>query len=161
MWNTKKNDATAVSISPQPEQEPHLNILIVDNDEMIRIFFRDVFWIHGREGRYSVEAVETLAEAEKIIRDPEKRPDMVFLDLMPATAFYNKTAKSSEIDGAFEFIRKFKADPNFAKMKIVIFSGHRDQDMKEKALALGVDGYLVKGDLMPKEIIDFVEKMDK
>ena len=34
-----------------------------------------------------------------------------------------------------------------------------DEALQKKLLGLGADGYLIKGSLMPKEIIDFVESL--
>ena len=31
-----------------------LKILLIDDDEMMRIYFRDIFWIHGRGDIYEI-----------------------------------------------------------------------------------------------------------
>lgn len=163
------NPATSTQVSSGQASPPeaaskglgtHTRILIVDDDEMIRIFLRDIFWIHGNAEDYDVQVSGTLEEAEKFITDPEKVPDIVFLDLMVPPSIRAGVASPSHIEGTFEFIKKFKKDPKFSRMRIVVFSGHRDKDIKEKAMSSGADDYLVKGDFMPKEIISFVEKIN-
>lgn len=153
--STNRNQETSSQASKQTR------ILVVDDDEMIRIFLRDIFWIHGRADSYDVQVSGTLSEAEQFITDPEKIPDIIFLDLMVPPEIRAGVASPSNIEGTFEFIKKFKTNPKFSGMKIVVFSGHRDKNIKDKAMSFGADDYLVKGDFMPKEIISFVEGINK
>lgn len=150
-----------LKMSEQEEQTKQklIKILLVEEDEMMRIFIRDIFWIHGREGRYQVELVQTLPEAEVMIADEETRPDVLFLDLMAPIKSGWASPSSSRIEQSAEFVRKLKSDPRSSSMKVVVFSWHKDSRMEKEFANLGVSGYLVKGELMPKEIIDFVENL--
>ena len=140
------------------KQHKKIKILLIDDDEMMRIYFRDVFWIHGGDDNYEILMVPTLAEAEKMIMDEEKRPDTIFLDvMMPIEGENNSPHKQMERTIAFiERIRKIESSH---KIKIIIYSGQKDKSIENEFSKIGVDGYLIKGDLMPKEIIDFTNKI--
>ena len=43
--------------------------------------------------------------------------------------------------------------------KIIIFSDQKEELVKEEVERSGASGYLIKGELMPKEIIDFTDKI--
>jgi len=138
-------------------RKDQIRILFVDDDEMMRIFFRDIFWIHGR-GEYQIEIASSHAEASQILEDPARKPHIIFLDMMVPDG--KKMSPASELlDESVAFIKKLKADPRFSKTTLVVFSGHKDPAFQKKVLGLGVNGYLVKGEFMPKEIIDFVDKL--
>ena len=133
-------------------------ILLIDDDEMMQIYFRDIFWIHGRNDFYEINMVSNLEEAEKIVRDVKTRPDSIFLDVLMSS---NKKggAPAYHIARALEFISKIKNDKELSKINIIIYSGQKEQYLKEAALELGIDGYLIKGELMPREIVEFTDKI--
>lgn len=140
------------------DKDKPIKILMVDDDQMMRIFFRDIFWVHGRDEHYKVSITSTLIEADGLINDKETRPDVLFLDMMIPLQKGDDTT-SSQLERSVEFITKLKKDPELSKIKIVVFSGHKDSDFQKKILSLGVNAYLIKGDFMPKEIIEFVDSI--
>ena len=138
--------------------ERPVNILFVDSDEMMQIFFRDIFWVHGHDDRYHISVAKTLQEAQVATANAETVPDVMFIDVMiPAEG--GMEASSSQLEASINFIKKIKADKKTEHIKIVVFSGHKDDAFQRKVIALGASGYLVKGEFMPKEIIDFVDKL--
>ena len=135
-----------------------IKILLIDSDEMVRIYFRDVFWIHGRSDTYEITMVSSLEEAEKKIADKETRPDTIFLDVM--TVFPGEHNSSDEkIKKTLSFIKKIKKDKDLSSIKMIIFSNINKESIKDEISKLGVDGFLTKGELMPKDIIDFTDKI--
>lgn len=132
-------------------------ILLVDDDEMIRIYFRDVLWIHGLESKCEITIVGSVAEAEKIINDPQKRPQIIFLDLVMPIEKDGRKIVSPE--AGFKFLKKIKADENLKKIKVIIFSSHSEESLKEKAKRLGAEDYIVKGTHLPKELAGEIEKI--
>ena len=42
-----------------------VKILFIESDEMMRIYFRDIFWIYGRNDTYEVTTAASFVEAEK------------------------------------------------------------------------------------------------
>ena len=135
-----------------------IKILLIDSDEMMRIYFGDIFWIHGRSDTYEVSMASSFAEAEKNMADKDTRPDTIFLDSMMSVPG-EKNSTSEQIKRTMSFIEKIKNDKDLSTTKIVIFSNHKEESIKDEICKLGVDGYLIKGELMPKEIIDFTDKI--
>ena len=135
-----------------------IKILVVDDDEMMRIYFRDIFWIHGRSDTYDVAIAASILEAEKQLADKDTRPDTIFLDMMmPIVGEVN--SPDEQIKRTFSFIKKIKENKELSDTKIIIYSGQKEDSLKDEVKKLGVDGYLVKGELMPKEIIEFTDKI--
>ncbi|MFA6177636.1 MAG: response regulator [Candidatus Paceibacterota bacterium] len=135
-----------------------IKILLIDSDEMMRIYFRDIFWIHGRSDIYEISMASSLEEAEKKITDKDIKPDTVFLDIM-MTSSGERISGDEQIRKNLSFIERIKKDKDLSSIKIIIFSNKKEDSIKEEVSKLGVDGFLIKGELMPKEIIDFTDKI--
>ena len=141
-------------------EKNRIKILLIDDDEMMRIYFRDIFWIHGKGDIYDIKMASSLEEAEKIIKDKNERPDTIFLDVLMSSSKENKNKASAyQMARSLEFISKIKNDKDLSNINIVIYSGQKEQYLKEAASELGIAGYLVKGELMPKEIVSFTDKI--
>ena len=135
-----------------------IKILFIDSDEMMRIYFRDVFWIHGRSDTYEIMMASSLEEAEKNIVDKDTKPDTIFLDIM-MTDLNKRSSGDEQIRKNLSFIERIKKDKDLSSIKIIIFSNKKEEIIKDEAFKLGVDGFLTKGELMPKDIIDFTDKI--
>ena len=135
-------------------------ILLIDDDEMMRIFFRDIFWIHGKNDRYEISMAATLEEAEKIVDDEATRPDTIFMDIFLSSTKKSSDASSYQVNKSLEFIGKIKKNEKLSYIKIIIYSGQKYQSLEEAVMKLGVNEYLIKGELMPKEIISFTDKIN-
>jgi len=99
-------------------------ILVVDDDEDIRVFVRTQLYQAG----YDILVAEDAIVAGKLITD--RAPDLLILDVnMPF------------MDG-FEFAEALRSDPNIPYIPI-IFLTVRD-DGYERAMALGALGYVQK-----------------
>lgn len=132
---------------------------MIDDDEMMRIFFRDIFWIHGGSAqKYDVTILDSLTKAREFLGDKNNYPDIIFLDLSMPVKDANG-ATSMETEPSVEFIKGIRRDPALSHTPIIVFSGFTENALKEKVKEAGADHYLVKGEYMPKELIDFVEKL--
>lgn len=140
------------------EKQNKIKILLVDDDEMMRIYFRDIFWVHGGDDKYDVSMAASIKEAEEIIEDENKRPDTIFLDMLIPIAGEDNSP-DSQIKRTLSFVERIKKDKDLSKIRIIIHSSQKEAFIKEEVCKLGVDGYLVKGELMPKEIIEFTNKI--
>jgi DNA-binding NarL/FixJ family response regulator len=136
-----------------------IKILLIDDDEMMRIFFRDIFWIHGKNDCYEISMAASIEEAEKIIQDENTRPETIFMDIFMSSTKKGSDASSYQLNKSLEFIGKIKKDQNYSNIKIIIYSGQKYQALEEAVMKLGVNEYLIKGELMPKEIISFTDKI--
>ena len=117
------------------------NILIVEDDRMLVEIYQKKFSSDG----YQVETASSGAEAIKKIT--KNKPDLVLLDLvMP------------EEDG-FEVLRKVKQNPLTKDVRIIVFSNLSQEEDKEKAAALGAEGFITKSDFTPQEIVEKVHEI--
>lgn len=133
---------------------------MIDDDEMMRILFRDIFWIHRTADKeYQVTPVDSLEKAREMLFGPEPlKPDIIFCDLrLPVKD--QKGGMALDIQPSFDFIKELKSKEEFKKIPIVAFSSFSEQKIKEKAKEAGADHYLVKGEYMPKELIAFADTL--
>jgi len=135
-----------------------IKILLIDDDEMMRIYFRDIFWIHGRSDTYEVDMASTLDEAMSKVLNKETKPDTIFLDIMLPIKDINDNSEK-QTKRSLDFIEKIKNNKEISPTKIIIYSSQKEEIVKKEVEKMGADGYIIKGELMPKEIIDFTDKI--
>lgn len=146
------------SVENKNEEHKKIKIMLVDDDDMMRIYFRDIFWVHGFNDKYEIIIAPSIEEAEAKLNDESTRPQTIFLDVMiPVKG--GKNDPSTLIKRCLDFITKMKNDPKLSNIKIIVYSGQKEKSIIDAVNKLGVEGYLVKGELMPKEIIAYTEKM--
>ncbi|MBI5732251.1 MAG: response regulator [Candidatus Magasanikbacteria bacterium] len=133
-----------------------IKILLVDDDEMIRIYLTEIFWVHGLEAKYEIEDVNTAEKAEELIRNPETRPQLIFLDLVMPILKDGRVESTPE--AGLNLLKKIKSDPELENIKVVIFSGFTKDDFKNEALKLGAEVFLNKGENLSQDILNCVEK---
>lgn len=140
------------------ENNKKFRILLIDDDEMNRIYFRDIFWIHGGLDAYDIFSTNSIKDAEALIEKEETRPHVIFLD----TLIVEKGSKNdieSQIKRSYNFVSDIKKKNKFSDLKIVIYSSQRDKKIEKQFKKIGVDGFLFKGELLPKEIIAFTNNI--
>jgi len=118
------------------ENTPSLKVLIVDDDK----FLLDMYSIKFSEHGYQIETAFGGKEAlEKI--DQGFEADIYLVDIiMP------------EMDG-FELIRQLKERKPGGRYALIVLSNLGQKDDIDRALALGVDGYIVKATATPSEVV--------
>jgi len=98
----------------------------VDDDRDIREMLTRILRFHKYETETASDGFETGAKVVGF------KPDLIILDLfMPG------------MDG-FEVCKKLKEDPGSADIKILIYTADESDENRERIMALGADGYLVK-----------------
>ncbi len=135
-----------------------IKILLVDEDEMTQLYFKDIFWVHGRNKIYDVDIVHSLEEAEKRINNIKTRPNTIFLDIILGLENKNNSFDKF-LEKTVSFIEKIKEDKENSGIKIIIFSSKEEKYIRKRFPNINIDGYLKKGDLLPKEIIDYTDKI--
>lgn len=132
-------------------------ILVVDDDEFIRLYFKDILWIHGLGNQYDITTVETIVGAEKIIDAVETCPDIIFLDL--AGIMMVDGRKVTSVEAGFSLLKRIKETPKTKDIKVIMYTGYSNKEYSDRATQLGADGYLVKGENLPQDLIKFIEKL--
>ncbi len=113
-----------------------LKILIIDDDK----FLLDMYSIKFSEHGYQIETAFSGAEALAKLGQGFN-PDIYLVDIiMPA------------MDG-FEFIRQLKEKKPEGGYALVVLSNLGQKDDIDRALGLGVDGYIVKASATPSEVV--------
>ena len=109
-----------------------VTVLIVDDEEIIRELARHVL---ERAGLTVVDEAENGVVALERYRrhDPPKKPLVVLLD--------NRMPGPSGLDVAAEMLEAFPSQI------VVLFSAHLDQDIRARALGLGVSACVSKNDV--------------
>ncbi|MEK7635944.1 MAG: response regulator [Patescibacteria group bacterium] len=134
-----------------------IKILLVDDDEMLRIYFKDIFWIHNLEYKYELTVVDNIKKAEEIINNSETRPDIIFLDLVMPIEIDGRIKTTPE--AGLGLLKKIKSDPKLKNTKIIVLSGHNEKALMSEVKKLGAENYLIKGDNLPKDLVNFIEKI--
>lgn len=122
-------------------------ILMIEDEATLLNMYRLKFEAAGFIflGAATGEEGITLAEREQ--------PDLILVDLILA----NKVA-GGKIDG-FAVLQELKSNPKTKAIPIYALTNlNQDSDVDE-AFKLGADGYFVKSDLTPKELVDNAQKI--
>lgn len=120
---------------PYSEAIKNSKILIIDDDEIMRVVLRLIFQNQGFTN--ITEAVNGQDGWEQTIA---LKPDIVFLDInMP-------------IMNGLEYCTKARANPDFSKMVILVQTGVTDLEEKKNIFAAGATDYVSKP-IDPHEII--------
>jgi signal transduction histidine kinase/DNA-binding response OmpR family regulator len=103
-----------------------LNILLVEDNEDIRLTMRDLLELQGHQVN---EVGDGLAAVERLLADP---PHLALVDIgLPG------------IDG-YRVAEQFRAARNTVRTRLVALTGYGSQEARNKALAAGFDAHLVK-----------------
>lgn len=113
-------------------------ILIIEDDQIIGNIYRNKLTVEG----YQVESSLDGETGVELVRS--FRPDMLLLDLM--------LPKMSGV----EVIRQIRADADFAKVPIVVFSNIYMTNMIQEAWKAGATKCLSKSNCSPQEVLDLV-----
>ena len=112
-------------------------ILIAEDDFFIRDIYSKVFSLSGYEVQVAVDGMDAL---EKIKAQPY---DMVLLDIM--------MPRMTGID-VLKNVRSL--EPPTKNIPIFIITNLGQQDVIEQAFKLGMDGYILKSQVTPQQIVD-------
>jgi DNA-binding response OmpR family regulator len=117
------------------------SIIIAEDDQMISEIYQKKF----EEAGFSVfpaeagEKVLSLAKEEKI--------DVILLDLI-----------LPKMDG-FEIIKNLRSGEYDPDIKIIVFSNLNQNEDREKAMRLGANGFVVKAEYTPSNLVKEIERL--
>jgi DNA-binding response OmpR family regulator len=116
-------------------------VLLVEDTAQIRNVYKSRLLLDG----YDVIDVESAMDAMKYLRD--YLPDLVLLDLvMPV------------MDG-FKLLGIIRETPNMAELPVIILSAKGASAEIEKALGMGISGYLIKTTTSPAKLSQTVKDL--
>ena len=115
-------------------------VLVVEDDVALNDAYRIIL---SATGQYDVKSAFNGKEALEMIEEQKKAPDVILLDLrMP-------------IMSGIEFLREFKPAEH-PKTTIVVFSNYDAHKDIDEAHALGIDRYVLKARIAPRDLIHLV-----
>jgi len=139
-------------------EQPKKKILLVDDNEIIRLMFANIFWLHGLDDKYELTTVSSMSEASVFIANPATRPNIIFTGLVMPCEKNGKIETSAE--AGFSLLKRIKTDPETQSIRVVVFSGYDEDEYRTQALALGAEAYLTKGENMPQDLLQLIRSFD-
>jgi CheY-like chemotaxis protein len=98
--------------------------------------------------------VDSFKKVKEILNDSATRPDVILLDLMVP----DESGGIIDREAGFRFLEEIKKNKDTKNIKVIIFSGFSDKEIKEKAEKLGAEKFLIKGEYLPKELISAIHE---
>lgn len=121
------------------------NVLLIEDDPMIR----DLYRMALVNNQYVVEVADSAEETyAKLIRF---QPDVIFLDIMlPGTS-------------GLEILKELRTNPGrrCVDAKIVVLTNLAQRSVADNAMASGADGYVIKADILPKDLPKVVASLEQ
>lgn len=112
------------------------NIFVIDDDAALAEIYRKKL----ADGGHNVEIV---LDRDAVAAISSKKPDLVLLDiLMP-------------ING-LDILREIKADPIVSQIPVLLLTNVAEEASIERGLKYGADGYLLKSEMTPDQLLDRV-----
>jgi len=122
--------------------EAQYKILIVDDDK----FLLDMYTLKFGESGFDVVSAFGSVDAMNKLKEGLV-PNLILLDVVMPT-----------MDG-FEFLEKVKKDNLAGDAKIIVLSNLGQQSDIDKGKALGAEGYIVKANATPSEVVTKVKEV--
>jgi CheY-like chemotaxis protein len=115
-------------------------VLVVDDDDVIRQLISVNLQLEGFDVHTAVDGVDCLEQVREIC------PDVITLDVM-----------MPRLDG-WEVATRLRADPETAKIPIVLLTARAQESDMRRGTRIGVDAYLTKP-FDPDELIATVRRL--
>lgn len=119
------------------------NILVIEDDYILAKMYQERFNEEGYKVKWIDNGEDGINEALANV------PDLVVLDLMLPKK------------GGLSVLQILRARPETAKTPIVIITNHPDDKYKEVAQHYGIDDFIFKAEIMPKEMIERINSIIK
>ena len=134
-----------------------IKILLVEENEMVRYYFRDAFWLHGQPDAYEISFANGFSEARTYLREAQDIPDIIFFDLILHGNIDGKDVFAPEI--GFQLLKEIRLLPRFNPSRIVIFSSPDYFSLWRKAKGFGANYFLKKDQFLPKHLVKWVDEI--
>ena len=123
-----------------PKKQGKKTILIVEDGDLLAEMYQEVFQQEG----FGVLIAKTAQEAIEVAGSA--KPNFILLDiLLPG-------------DNGIHFLEQRKTLPEIATIPVIAFSNFDDLHIKDAALRLGAQDYLLKTNYTPQEIVSKVKQ---
>lgn len=114
------------------------NILVIEDDTTLG----ELYMLILTQAGYTAQLAK---DGEEGVRLAATKPDLILLDVM--------LPKLNGID----VLKKLKADEEMKNISVIMLSNLAQDTIIEEALRLGANGYIVKVDMLPKDLLANIE----
>ena len=140
VYKTIAHSRTSATIDGMADK---LKVLIVEDDMLMGTLLSEALWRYEFEPILAKDGDEGLKTLEKTL------PHLVLLDLiLPG------------ING-FEVLERIKSNARTKDIPVIIVSNLGDKSDIERGLSLGAEDYLVKANMVPKDIVGKIQDVVK
>lgn len=115
-------------------------ILLVEDDDRLASVYETRLQAEGFTTKRVANGEEALAMALQV------KPDLILLDVM-----------MPKVSG-FDVLDILRNTPETANIKIIMLTALSQESDKQRAVALGVDDYLIKSQVVIADVVDRVKK---
>lgn len=124
-------------------------ILIIEDELDLLEMYKIQFEASGVEVLITDDQEQGFALAKK------EKPDAILLDLLLSQ---KDGFEENNNRGGYVLLDQLKADPATKQIKVIVFSNLDTQVDREKSLKKGACVYLVKSEIVPKELVKITQK---
>lgn len=117
-------------------------LLLVEDDPLMQDMYKSILEL---EEGFLVMLASNGEEALEKLKD--FLPDLILLDIM--------MPKMNGLDA----LKNIKERPNLVKIPVIMLTNIADQNMVEKAMALGASKYLVKSNIAPDALTQVIKQL--
>jgi len=121
-------------MSEKVNTERKLNVLIVEDEESIRLVYAEYLRMEGFEVEEAKDGEEALAKASSFDYD------IMLLDIM-----------LPKVDG-LEVLKALKTNPELSSKPIIILTALGRDSIIKKGFELGADGFIIKDEATPEGV---------
>ena len=114
-------------------------VLIIEDEKILMEMYSERLKEAGFEVVGVTEAKHGLEAVKK------EKPDLVLLDILLPR------------ENGIYFLEKLRKDPKIGTIPVLVFSNYDDAETKKKSAKLGIEGYLIKTDYTPNQIVDKIK----
>ena len=115
------------------------NILIIEDDMPVRDLYESVLTKAGYEVKTAIDGLQGSLAASEI-------PDLILLDIM-----------LPKLDGV-SLLKQLKANDDTKNISVILLTNLAQDSIMKECYDLGAEGYLIKAQHMPSEIVGEVDE---
>jgi CheY-like chemotaxis protein len=124
-------------------------ILLIEDEPLQIKIYEKIIKKAGFEIESLAQGKEGLKRLEEIKAKKKEKPDLILLDLI-----------LPDING-IAILEKAKTDPELKDIPFFIFTNSSASELKKKSKDLGVEKYIIKTDITPSQLVQFIKNWFK
>jgi len=120
---------------------PKTRVLVVDDDKTLLNMYKERLEASGYQVITAVNGEIALSKAVETL------PHIILLDIM-----------MPKVNG-FDVLNIVKSTPETKNIPVIILTALTQENHKQKGIADGADDYIIKSEVMPKQVVQKIEKV--